>query len=277
MIHIQGFSSPGNNMWIPGSIEHTIYHAMSTSPDHFSFPTETDLKFTVECRKRILTNANAMNRSHAQFEVFARSRCNPRYWLRTRTGGFQLRSGVSPAAAIEDIQVNSSQYAFECATAMMIILYQSVLHMIGPQMFDRLYTDLYLYSWEADPDLGLSADHTASIIPGDVVYFHNPDFYPKTSPWRGENAIAMGNSIFFGHGIGMRKAEEIVHILNQHRRRGSMRSAYLMSTATRLDFVRIASSINGLSRSAVSKIPSPIVHHNQSSISYDMYKRKKLP
>ena len=72
-----------------------------------------------------------MNRSNVQFAVFATSRGNPHYWNMTSVGGFRLWPGVKPSDAIQDIYTNSSWYAFECATAMIVIYYHAVLNLIG--------------------------------------------------------------------------------------------------------------------------------------------------
>ena len=88
-----------------------------------------------------------MNQSNVQFAVFKNSHCNPQYWLLTSAGGFLLRHGVKPSDAIQDIYLNSSQYAFECATAMIIIYYHAVLTLIGENLFNQLFQGIYLYSW----------------------------------------------------------------------------------------------------------------------------------
>ena len=60
----------------------------------------------------------------------------------------------------------------------------------------------------ADSELGIKPYYTNYIIPGDVVYFNNPDFDPLTPQWRGENAVVLEDGTYFGHGIGIATAEQ---------------------------------------------------------------------
>ena len=85
-----------------------------------------------------------------EFEIFANARCNPKYWDLTGVGGFQLKPDVRPSDAIQDIYNNSSLYAFECATAKVIIFYHAVLNSIGEELFNQYFKNLYLYSWHFD-------------------------------------------------------------------------------------------------------------------------------
>jgi hypothetical protein len=139
-----------------GSIESMIIQRMNEDPIVYSYQSIDELSFELKLRKNIILSARAMNQSNVQFEVFAKSRCNPQYWHLTSTGGFQLRYGVKPSDAIQDIYMNSSQYAFECATAKAIIYYHAVLILIGEYFFNQLFKNIYLYSWHVDPDLGLT-------------------------------------------------------------------------------------------------------------------------
>ncbi|WP_376766752.1 hypothetical protein [Peribacillus huizhouensis] len=43
-----------------------------------------------------------------------------------------------------------------------------------------LQDNIYLYSWHVDPDLGIQSIHTDHFLPGDVVYFNNPDLDPES-------------------------------------------------------------------------------------------------
>ncbi|WP_308218774.1 hypothetical protein [Bacillus cereus group sp. BfR-BA-01347] len=65
---------------------------------------------------------------------------------------------------------------------------------------------MYLYSWHFDPDLGLKTIYINHFLPGDVVYFNNPDFHPQTPWWIGENAVVLGDGTYFGHGLGIKTA-----------------------------------------------------------------------
>ncbi|PEL10699.1 protein-glutamine gamma-glutamyltransferase [Bacillus sp. AFS017336] len=222
-------------------------------------------------RNNIILSARAMYQSRINFAVFAKSRCNPMYWQLMGTGGFLLRQGVKPSDAIKDIFINSPYYAFECATAMVIIFYNAVLNLIGENQFNKIFQNIYLYGWHADPDLGINAQY-APIIPGDVVYFNNPDVSPLTPEWRGENAVVLGDGTFFGHGLGIMPAEQIIFTLNRMRRPGAFRSAYLTNSVTRPNINHLAQLSNWQRDNTFNKKRSIVIHHNESSISFEYYK-----
>lgn len=266
MIEIKNVTPPAN-IWPSQSIEGVIYEYARDHPDTFFFPSVEDFVFTVELRANIIRSAKEMNQNNNKFATFQRSYCNPYYWILTNVGGFQLRPNVRPVAAIRDIYVNSNQYAFECATAMVIIYYHATSLLLHASVFDRFFPDIYLYSWNADPDLGLRGMYLESFVPGDVVYFKNPDYYPKNSPWRGENAVVLEDGRFFGHGIGIKTEREIIEILNKQRKPDSTQSAYLSNLVTRPDFLHLANLSTPNDR-IVRKRKSAIIHHNKPSISY---------
>lgn len=226
-----------------------ILKAMAESRDSYDFPNIDLLAFTVSLRDHTVQAAYLMAEGRARFATFYHSKCNETYWRLTSEGGFDLRSDVSPSAAILDIFNNSGQYAFECATAMVIILLRAVHDTIGTERFDALYRHLYLWDWNEEEHLPLVIEPIADVgIPGDVRYFKNPEVNPKTPWWQGENAIELPGGRYFGHGIGIKTANEMVADLNQNRRPGAEISAYLMKRATRL----LYSNIYLLSRERVS-------------------------
>ncbi|MEE6450765.1 protein-glutamine gamma-glutamyltransferase [Gottfriedia acidiceleris] len=222
-------------------------------------------------RNNIVLSARAMSQSRVRFAVFERSYCNPMYWQLMRTGGFLLRPGVRPSDAINDIFLNSSYYAFECATAMVIINYHAVLNLIGENLFNQIFQNIYLYGWHADPDLGIGAQYSDRILPGDIVYFNNPEFNPLTPEWRGENAVVLGDGTYFGHGLGILTAEQMIFALNKMRWPGAFRSAYLTNSVTRPNFKHLAESSNWQRDHSNNKYKNIVVHHNESSISFDHY------
>ena len=160
MIHISGMKFQQSSMWPSGSIERVIVQQMDEHPVVYSYQSLDELSFELKLRKNIIVSARAMNQGYAQFEPFSHSRCNPEYWYLTNAGGFQLKPGVRPSDAIQDIYNNSSLYAFECATAKMIIYYHAVLNSLGEYVFNQIFQDLYLYSWHADPELGIQPINT---------------------------------------------------------------------------------------------------------------------
>ncbi|XZF77862.1 protein-glutamine gamma-glutamyltransferase [Bacillus sp. AL-1R] len=223
-------------------------------------------------RNNIILSARAMFQRKINFAVFARSRCNPMYWHLMRTGGFLLRRGVKPSDAIRDIYFNSSLYAFECATAMVIIYYHAILNLIGENLFNQLFPNIYLYGWHADPDLGIGAQYSTQILPGDIVYFNNPEFNPLTPEWRGENAVVLGDGTFFGHGLGIMTAQQMIYTLNKMRWPGAYRSAFLSNSVTRPNFNHLAALSNWQRDQSIKKDRNIVFHHNESSISFDYYK-----
>ncbi|MGB2991420.1 MAG: protein-glutamine gamma-glutamyltransferase [Paenisporosarcina sp.] len=270
MIQLSGMPFQQGDMWSSGSIERMIIQRMIEDTVVYSYQFIGELSFELKLRKNIILSARAMNQSNVRFERFSNSRCNPQYWHLTNTGGFLLRHGVKPSDAIQDIYMNSSQYAFECATAKVIIYYHALLNVLGESLFNQFFQNMYLYGWHADPDLGKNVTYTTHFLPGDVVYFENPDFHPQTPYWRGENAVVLGDGTFFGHGLGIMTAEQMIHALNQARMPGTNQSAYLTNIVARPSFNHLAKlSISQLGYS-VHKYQH-IVHHNESSVPIDRY------
>jgi protein-glutamine gamma-glutamyltransferase len=253
------------------SMESTILQRINESPTVHSYQSIAELSYELKLRKNIIESARSMNQSNVRFAVFKKSHSNPQYWNLTSVGGFQLLAGVKPSDAIRDIYLNSSRYAFECATAMVIIYYHALLNLIGDDLFDRLFQNIYLYSWHADSDLGLKAYHTRDFIPGDVVYFKNPDFDPNRPQWRGENAVELGDGTYFGHGIGVQTAEQMIRTLNKSRKRESDQSAYLSNIVARPSFKQLADIFVARQLYSIPKYQPIVVHHNDSSISFDQY------
>ncbi|USK71160.1 protein-glutamine gamma-glutamyltransferase [Peribacillus asahii] len=272
MIQISGMNFQQSSMWPSGSMERVIVQQMHEHPVVYSYQSLDELSFELKLRKNIIVSARAMNQGYAQFEPFSKSRCNPEYWYLTNVGGFQLKHGVMPSDAIQDIYTNSSLYAFECATAKMIIYYHAVLNSLGEYVFNQIFQDLYLYSWHADPELGIQLINTDYFLPGDVVYFNNPEFHPETPWWRGANAVVLEGGAYFAHGVGIGTAEKMIQALNKARMPGSNQSAYLTNLAVRPSFKHLA-KFSMLSRNDMAyKIQHVVIHHNESSISCDRYR-----
>ncbi len=205
-----------------------------------AYPTFRELDFELRLREATMDAARALHESGVGFEVFERSRCNPEYWRREPNGAFRLRDDRRPSDALRDIFANGPAYGFECATAIVIVFYRAVLECIGDAAYDRLFAHTYLFHWNVDRDLGLTTIPAVRFVPGDCLYFDNPDVEPTTMQWQGENVIYMGGDLYYGHGIGMQSAAAIVAKLNEHRRPGALRSAYLLPQTTRPDYARLA-------------------------------------
>jgi protein-glutamine gamma-glutamyltransferase len=271
LIQIFGMNVIPSSLWSSHSKNREIIKAMQQDPNIHYYQSIHELAFELTLRNNIISSAISMNLSQAKFEVFSTSRCNPQYWILTSAGGFQLRPDVLPSDAIEDIYKNSSLYGFECATAKMIIYYHAVLKSINKDMFNQLFQNIYLYSWHADSDLGIHSKNINYYLPGDVIYFNNPDVNPETSWWRGENAVVLGDGTFFGHGIGVKTAKEIIDILNSSRKPGSTISAYQTTNVTRPAFIYLSQFSAPIRDINPYKFHFACIHHNQPSIAYDQY------
>ncbi|MFT8871230.1 MAG: protein-glutamine gamma-glutamyltransferase [Sporolactobacillus sp.] len=223
-----------------------IFQAMLVSPEMFAFPSKKELTFELMMRSATINAAQALNESGAAFATFYYSQCNPDFWNLTGDGGFELRAGRQPAEAILDIFYNGSAYAFECATAMMIVLYKALIDTIGNERFNQTFQHLYLWDWQNHPALSLrNVYRVGAGIPGDVRYFKNPDVNPATPQWQGENVVDLSDDHYYGHGIGIMPAHTIIAELNKYRRIGSTTSAFLMTSATRPDFLTLAALAEG--------------------------------
>ncbi|WLR51925.1 protein-glutamine gamma-glutamyltransferase [Bacillus tianshenii] len=271
MIYINGRLFQLNSLSNIGKVEEMILQQLHEAPVSYSYSSTNELLFEVNVRRNIIKSANAMNEGQAAFTTFEYARCNAEYWYLTKAGGFLLRNDVQPADAILDIFENSSQYAFDCSTACVIIFYHAVLNSIGKRPFNANFRNIYLYSWYTDPDLGVQTSYANHYLPGDVVYFNNPDFNPRTSWYRGENAVVLNEDRFFGHGFGIKTSKEMIQSLNKKRKEQSNQSAYLTSLVTSLSFKQLAQlAVSQRAQTAV-KAPYLVIHHNMSSISCGQY------
>jgi protein-glutamine gamma-glutamyltransferase len=142
------------------------------------------LKFELLFRVNTIKAATALDKSGAKFTTFTYSFPNRKYWYRLPNGGFLLREGFNPSEGIEDIVKNGKLYAFECATAIAIVLYIATLYTIGPRAFNTYFRRLYLMDWQFDEDLPVYQKDGEDFLIGDVLHFKNPDFDPKQPWWR---------------------------------------------------------------------------------------------
>jgi protein-glutamine gamma-glutamyltransferase len=202
----------------------------------YEYETIEQLEFELSVRLQIIQAAVLLNNSGVQFATYSTATCNENYWKLEKNGAFVLKPNVLPQTAIEDIFLNGSKYAFECATAMVIIFYKAVLESINKEQFNRLFSGLYLYNWVYDQDLNLRTHEGTDFLPGDCVYFKNPEHDLKTSQWQGENAIILDENLYYGHGIGITTSQIIINFLNTKRKKNSNKSAYLTNHITRLNF-----------------------------------------
>lgn len=220
-------------------VERDIIQILASSQAKYAYDAQRDLTFELNLRREIINAANELYHSNMAFKVFRKTTCNPAYWNRLNNGGFLLKEGVKPSAAIHDIFINSSMYGTECATAMVIIYYKALLQIYPEQLFNQLFPSIYLMNWHnIDPllkEIGTMQEEP-DYLPGDRRYFANPDVDPLTPEWQGENVIQMGNGLYYGHGLGKYDAATIISELNKNRRIGADTSAYLMDSAGRPNF-----------------------------------------
>lgn len=227
-----------------GSIETRLLEQMSDSTTHdYTYESLDTLKFELQLRKEIVYAATALHNSGMSFAIFHQSRCNPIYWERTQAGGFQLKPGSLPSDAISNIYVEGHYYATECATAMMMVCYRALLSVFGVKAFNAVFHHIHLMNWhirETLLDEFGQPDPVTDFLCGDRGYFMNPDVDPVTPQWQGENVIVMPDERYYGHGVGIANAQNIVNSLNAYRKKDAVRSAFLMDSVSRLSFKKLA-------------------------------------
>lgn len=219
-------------------VKRLTFKILTKSSKVYTYPSMDAFLFELDVRSAIVDSAKSLYHSKFGFAVFDESRCNERYWIRTDEGGFRLRPGQSAYRAIQNILEDSSAYATECSTAIVIVFYLGLTQTLSETAFNRLFSPIYLMNWSyLDRDLGIqSYKNIKDPLPGDCIYVENPDFDPETPEWRGENAIMLNEDMYYGHGIGIKTIQGIINDLNRNRRRGSTHSAYLSSSVTRPDY-----------------------------------------
>ncbi|MBZ9623202.1 protein-glutamine gamma-glutamyltransferase [Clostridium sp. FP2] len=231
------------NKYKPNDIQIDIITRMSLSKDLYEYDSLNQLQFELKLRNNIVIAAKKLNEGNMSFKTFRKSICNLDYWDRTYEGGFVLKKGITPSSAINDISINSSKYGTECSTAIIIIYYQALLNTFAEKDFNELFPKIQLMNWhyidDALEDAGY-LEKRSDYFPGDRRYFANPDVNPLKPEWQGENVIDLGNGLYFGHGIGIGNADEIIIELNKFRIKDAKLSAYLLDSAARLDFKNLA-------------------------------------
>lgn len=211
-----------------------ILNTMHKSTYNYKYSSKEELLFVLETRKNIIQSSKMLFRSRMRFRTFKESECNEYYWKRTREGGFLLKNIVAPSSAINDIYAHGWLYGTECATAIVIVYYKAVLGTFGDDLFNSLFTDIYLMDWQnLDGKLKVNTyRNPPDFFPGDCRYIKNPDVNPLTPEWQGENAIDLGNSHYYGHGVGITTVDNIIYSLNKNRKAGSNVPAYMLDSCT---------------------------------------------
>lgn len=245
MISIVGFDFNAETFieeYPPDSVQRKIVNTLSSSEEVYIYDSVEQLKFEIDLRISIIQASVNLYRSGMSFEVFRESRCNTDFWIRTDRGGFLVKDGIEPSAAINDIYKHGSKYGTECATAIVIVFYKAVLDIYPEELFNSIFPVIQLMNWDyIDDDLGITYYRDVKDpLPGDCRYIKNPDVDPETPQWQGENAIDLGNGYYYGHGIGIKTVEQMIRILNHSRREDATESAYLLDSSTRPDFKHLS-------------------------------------
>lgn len=210
-----------------------IFRYLKNSSEVHIYDHIKQLLFELILRENLINSAIKFSQSEVDFTIFQTSKFNPRYWTKTPRG-YWLRSNVLPSDAIKDIFRNGKEYGFECSTAIVILFYYAVLQSIEERAFNRLFSHLLVWDWSYDEDLGVVTKVGNEFIPGDILYFYNPDYNHPV--WIGENVVFLGDKKYFGHGIGMGTAEEMIEALNSLRKKDATRSARLIPQHSRLNY-----------------------------------------
>lgn len=234
----------------PNSTERKVIEILSSSNHTYRYESVNHLKVELDLRANIVKASRELFYSGIGFRTFRNSVCNPAYWIRNEDGGFTSRDDVPPSEAIEDIYKNGRRYGTECATAIIILYFKAVLNVFPRDVFNQLFPKIHLMNWQQlDSNLAIAYfRNPTDYLPGDCRYVKNPDVNPLTPEWQGENAIDLGNGLYYGHGIGIKTVNEIIAALNRNRRPGATESAYLMDSVNRLGFSRLASLYQRLVR-----------------------------
>ena len=211
----------------------------NTFYDYESFE---QLNFEIQLRVSCVNASRELNQSDFSFEVFRKSKCNELFWNRTSEGGFLLKEQIKASDAINNIFIDSSKYATECATAIVIIFYKATLEVLGDHIFDNNFPSIQLMNWHyIDKEIGIySYKSKTPSLPGDCVYFKNPQVNPLTPEWQGENTINLGDDTYYGHGIGIKNEEGIITTLNENRKAEASKPAFLSNSVTTIDFVKLS-------------------------------------
>lgn len=230
------------NQYSEDSIEKEVLNTMMQSTEVYEYDSIENIQFELKLRKEIVNSAIELNKSGMDFKIFKESKCNDKFWERTDSGGFKLKENVKPNNAIQDIFINGNQYGTECATAMMIVYYKALLNVFGENRFNETFPNIYLMDWDVREPLlreVRTVNPAADVLLGDRKYFSNPEFNEETPEWQGENVIVLDKEKHYGHGIGIKTAEQMIEALNLNRKEDATQSAYLMKSAGRPSFQKL--------------------------------------
>lgn len=230
------------NQYPEKSMENKILKQLFSSSKTYEYDSLNELTFEVNLRINIISASRELYKSGIKFKVFTKAFCNTEFWELTEEGGFLLKENVSAFSAVKDIFKNGRLYGTECSTAIVIVYYGALVNIYPEKLFNEMFEKIHLMDWhDIDSDLDVNSyEGITDFLPGDCRYFKNPDVDPETTEWQGENAIDLGDGTYYGHGIGIVEADEILYVLNKKRIPEATREAYLMDSVTRPNFKYLA-------------------------------------
>lgn len=105
----------------------------------------------LKVRGAIVNAAHDMNQAGHRFLGIEDAEFSKKFFEpEGRPGTFQLKDGVKPSEAIQDMFVNPENYGFECATGAVVTYYKAMLDVLGPEAFDRTCKDLVIGPWKME-------------------------------------------------------------------------------------------------------------------------------
>jgi protein-glutamine gamma-glutamyltransferase len=211
-------------------------------------------------RQAVVNAACALAAGGADFSASDKTdKVNSHYWGLGYGGKMSARKFMAdgtlgkPSEALNDIFMNGKQYAFECATAMMVIYHKAILDHVGAKAFDAMFSDpgmLNFFRWERKDqdfvDVERLVHKPVPLHPGSHYYYENPDASPENSAFRGENVIYLGNGRFYAHGVIGKSGtyvvteKELLKSLSSLRRRGSKIAPKRVAMEMHLDGLAIS-------------------------------------
>jgi len=252
------------NRGVPGQIDEfdrlAALESGQTKTRKLGIKRKEDIVF----RQRVVEAAHGLAAGGAQFSASHTSdKVNKSLWTMGYGGKIQVRKFLpndqigKPSVALRDIFENGHDYAFECATAMMVIYHKAILDHLGDEKFDQLFSEprmLSFFRWSVEDD-----DYTAvkSLVeddkiikqapkPGAHYYFINPEASPENSAFGGENVLYLGDGLYYAHGIVgdsgsyIVTEDEIMATLSALRAPGSTVKPHRIGLELEMDAVKVA-------------------------------------
>lgn len=226
----------------------------------------TALRNRVEIEAAIVDACYDMAAHPHDFEIIKKTRFSATYWDSKGNGLYKTKAGVRPSLAVRDICDHPKDYGFECATAMVIVYYKAMLSIMGDAQFDKVCANIQIGPWVYDDVLASVYDITGdgdtpgnpTLIAGTYGYIRNWDVskIAREGGWQGENVIALGNGIYFGHPFGVETGENIIKYLNTQRIENAKRSASLTGSVGVVNSVLM--SFRVATRSAVDTVDATV-------------------